>query len=44
MKIWRGKKLNELMNESMTRLFIEQPGYTGSVKYCGSESHKQTIN
>ena len=24
--------LNEWMNEWMTRLFIEQPGYTGSVK------------
>ena len=24
--------VNELMNESVTKVFVEQPGYTGSVK------------
>jgi hypothetical protein len=31
MKIWR-KRLIEWINESSKRQFIEQPGYTGSVK------------
>ena len=26
------KRMTELMNELMTKVFIEQPGYTGSVK------------